>query len=556
MLNRGWARAALPLLTPTERKAVATGYLELFRKRLEAEWLERLVSNPACATPLFLRTCVEELRVFGYFETLPQQIEYHLAAPDLAALIDHVLDRCERDFAVEYPGILPAALSLLAVSRSGLDENELLALLGLDHAPLPGAVWSPLLLSLSSLLILRSGLVDFAHQPARQSVERRYFSVPGERLARCRELANGLSIHATVDRQIQELPWLFIELEDWRGLYGFLLRPECIDAAYRLARLELVQWWRVLEQNSPYRAEQAYKPIVEEPAPWGTILVGALALLLRVFHGAWQLGQWIITTARKTGNTGELMRWLERQALVARDLRRYEAGLALLDELAALCVSHRHILQRCLGNQAVLLTELGRYPESLEKHRQEALFCLSNGDRRGAALSLLNQANVQRKAERPAEAAKLFAEAERDFRELGDWPNLQRTLGGLADLARATGKLKKALAFSDRQTRLCRETRDGDALLACLAVRANILMENGDYDAAEEVLREQESLALETGSTAWLAKAKAIRAMMYWNIGWLDDARQSAHEALQIAGRTGDEMLENGMAEELERVLD
>ena len=113
-------------------------------KRLGPDLLERLVTHPSCGNPLFLRTVVDELRQHGDHFTLGEVLDHLLAAPDLVGLFERVTARWERDFERDRPGLVGDALGLLASSRRGLAEAELLDLLTTRPEPLPSAVWSPL----------------------------------------------------------------------------------------------------------------------------------------------------------------------------------------------------------------------------------------------------------------------------------------------------------------------------------------------------------------------------------------------------------------------------
>jgi hypothetical protein len=96
-------------------------------KRLTAGQLERLLDagiRPDAGLPLYLTVAVEELSLFGHFEALDRRIDD--LPPTLTALFDQVLVRIEQDHG---PAVTELVLSLLAASRAGLIESEVLDLL-------------------------------------------------------------------------------------------------------------------------------------------------------------------------------------------------------------------------------------------------------------------------------------------------------------------------------------------------------------------------------------------------------------------------------------------
>jgi hypothetical protein len=84
----------------------------------------------------FLLVALEELRVFGSFEKLPERIAKlpHIEqAAEIESALDavfgQVLDRLERETHRATPGLVPTLFRLLASAREGLSEQELSELL-------------------------------------------------------------------------------------------------------------------------------------------------------------------------------------------------------------------------------------------------------------------------------------------------------------------------------------------------------------------------------------------------------------------------------------------
>ncbi|XP_065653579.1 TPR repeat-containing protein DDB_G0287407-like isoform X2 [Hydra vulgaris] len=107
------------------RKEIVSSLLAVYNKKLHSTELETLCQKKGSSNPLWLTLACEELRVFGTFELLKDKI---ISLPDdLINLETEVFTRFES----ETGGVLMrATLCLLEVSRHGLLETELLALLG------------------------------------------------------------------------------------------------------------------------------------------------------------------------------------------------------------------------------------------------------------------------------------------------------------------------------------------------------------------------------------------------------------------------------------------
>jgi hypothetical protein len=150
----GFVGVPVPALTDDDRRRIIRELPSVFCKTLDDSQVSLLLENQATRNPLFLTVALEELRVFGAFEKLPDAIR---ALPRLDADgqgdIDHALDalfgrvleRLEQETERQAPGLVAALFRLLASAREGLAEEELQGVLarklpGLPEAERNGAV--------------------------------------------------------------------------------------------------------------------------------------------------------------------------------------------------------------------------------------------------------------------------------------------------------------------------------------------------------------------------------------------------------------------------------
>jgi hypothetical protein len=85
-------------LSREERELLVREYMGQYSKNFSLNQLVKMTSAKPCENALFLRTLMEELRVFGVYEQLDQVIESYLEAQSPEQLFGMVFKRIEKDF--------------------------------------------------------------------------------------------------------------------------------------------------------------------------------------------------------------------------------------------------------------------------------------------------------------------------------------------------------------------------------------------------------------------------------------------------------------------------
>lgn len=257
LCERGWPVLTIGPLDIPQRESIVTRYLGQYRKTLSLARTHRIASAHAAANALYLRTLVEELRLFGSHEALDRQISHYLASSELDELFAKALERIERDFAHERPALVRDAISLLWVSRSGLLESELLDLLG-GSEPLGGVLWTQLRLAFGTLLADRSGIFTIDALPLRVAIKERYFpdtqledDIRWRLVAYYQNRPHGARKHA-------ELPWQLFCLGAWDRLTGLLADPSYLESAWNFDARAISLLWRQIESLSASNRLDAY----------------------------------------------------------------------------------------------------------------------------------------------------------------------------------------------------------------------------------------------------------------------------------------------------------
>jgi telomerase protein component 1 len=220
------------VLDPVSCRNLLTTTLAEYGKRLDPNQMDHLMSKREAGNPLYLTIAAEELRVFGAFEKVTDRIAD--LPQDILSLFGQVLLRLESD---NDPERVREALSLLASSRYGLLETEMLELLRRAGEPqLPPALWAPIYRSMRFFLRPpddRGGAtLGFLHRQIREAVITRYLHSGGDMRAAHRKLATYFRAKAdprdagnwsaNSSRGLAELPFHLLSAGMWTGLASVL----------------------------------------------------------------------------------------------------------------------------------------------------------------------------------------------------------------------------------------------------------------------------------------------------------------------------------------------
>ncbi|HQZ65021.1 MAG TPA: DUF4062 domain-containing protein [Planctomycetaceae bacterium] len=178
------------LLTDDERLGIVREIPSVAAKTLDEAQVRLLLDNEATRNPLFLLVALEELRGFGSFEELNRKIAALPQTGDtLTAIFQQVIRRLGEDFNAV---TVKEVLTLLACSRRGLSERELLDLLEGGHVRIEESAGDlfPILRQLRPYLQSRSPLLGFYHRHLAKATDQEFFnSNDNQRLAGHQRLA-------------------------------------------------------------------------------------------------------------------------------------------------------------------------------------------------------------------------------------------------------------------------------------------------------------------------------------------------------------------------------
>ena len=319
--RRGWPTLRVDPLERSEREELITEYLRQYARALGPAHLERIAQAPQSANPLYLLVLLEEaLRVWGVYERLGERIEHYLGAEAIDDLYELILERYERDYEDDCPGLVGEAMALIWATRRGLSEAELLDLLGSDGEPLPAARWSPLHLAAEQSLASRAGLLGFSHDYLRRAVGDRYLPRPEERQAAHLRLADYFDPRREEPRGVDGSPWQLAEAASWKRLHELLADLAFFERAWKASEFDVKAYWARVEAASSLRLVDAYRAALDEPGRHRDHLWTLSILLHETGHPeqALSLLEHLVEHYRQSGDRAGLLRSLGNQALILR----------------------------------------------------------------------------------------------------------------------------------------------------------------------------------------------------------------------------------------------
>jgi tetratricopeptide (TPR) repeat protein len=456
-----WTELGVCPLGKTDQATFIKDFLAKYRKSLTRPQLAQVLAHPLSGNPLFLKTLLEELRVFGVLEKLDSKIIHYLNSQSIDDLFEKVLERIEED-AGKKP--VRAAMEAIWASRAGLAQDELLAI-----AKLKPAAWATIHNALDEALIESSGRITFSHDYMRKAVEDRYlFSKKSQNMAHTRlaEWFDSVACDEGVDnRIIEELPWQQEKAGMKEELLETLADQAMFIGLYNKDKYELLKYWLSLKEDFFYHYEEAWKE-------WISDADDELELSIAGFR----LAEFLRELGSVSPFVGELYKQSQEAIRSSPDSNK-EDGLAAENSVGLFQLNMgkfsdaEMIFRRCVSESENLL---GRnHPDTLDE--------IGN-----LALSLYRQ-------DKNEESSQLYAETLRErLRIFGEnHPKTITSLIGSANLAYAMGEHDKAIELNERALESSEKIfgMEHPQIFGILNNRGHILRSQGDYGEAVALYR-------------------------------------------------------------------
>ena len=361
--QRNWPIHTLEALDVKRKEQLIRDWLATYRKALSIQQTRCIAQAPQTGSPLFLKTVLEELRIFGYFEHLDQRIDALLTANNPQELFVLVLERLEKDFG---KAIVIQIMQALWAARRGLSETEIAGITGLSRLSI-----STFLMAIDTHLAKRGSLLNFFHEYLRLAVKHYCFNNKEAESNAHIKLAHYFNNQELSSRVAEELPWQWQQAEQWEPLKDCISAIPLFSILYEKDDLALLGYWLVM--GDQYDPGQCYLEALEKWEAENIVDTGLLAFTL------FNLGYFF---------TNRFVRLKVAETL-------YRRSLAITEEI--LGGDHADIAT-CLNSLGEMLRKQGNYGDAESIHRQslnirEKLLGANNPD---MVISLHNLAETLR----------------------------------------------------------------------------------------------------------------------------------------------------------------
>jgi tetratricopeptide (TPR) repeat protein len=588
-------------LREAEREAVVVRFLSEYHKVLPSEMVKNIADDPKCSHPLFLRTLLEELRLFGSHEWIERHLGRLLECTGTEDLFQRVLERMEDDYSQR---VVREVMSFLWGSRFGLTEDELAELTEISRLKL-----ATLLLGLDYHLVRRDGLLGFFHDYLRRAVEKRYLSDEPNQLRVHLELAGyfekvltgsggeGDQLSSSLNfsktggiRRHQELAWQLYEAVEFERLADLLSTIDHFMLLYQgETRDDVLRYWALLGED--HDIERAYQRGLQQWRARTDTVQKKMMVISRVADLLNKVGRWDAAVQlqqerlelaircedqteeanarrslgdlhRMKGEHAEAFGELERaQALYEKygnrrgisstvgaiglvnfNLGEYDKALQCFHQQEAICreIDDRGSLSKAIGNMGLTYHNRAEYDRALECYRQQEAICHEIGDRYDLSIAVGNMGNVFYARGALDRALECYRQQEAICRELGNRARLATVLGNIANVLSDRCEYDRALKYYQQQEAICREIGDRRELSIVLGSMAILYIDLGDYDRALEYYRQEEKVCREIDNRDQLAHALGNMGVLHRRRGEYDHALECYRQAELIYRELGD----------------
>jgi tetratricopeptide (TPR) repeat protein len=560
--KREWQEHIIPLIDILERKEIIKKFLNTYRKTLTEDLFAQLAEAPGSANPLYLRTALEELRIYGSHEGLSKHIITLTKATTPAELFRLVIGRWIKDYS---PGrsLASTALKLLWAARQGLSEHEWIEIIEQQGNSLPRSEWTHLLLAMEPHLVQKIGLYNFGHPYFKEAVEAEFLSKQENRQQVHLVIADYFNNQPNGIRRIRELPYQLSRANSWHKLVKLLITPDFFLSAWELDEYDVRTRWAEVTSSSTYRIDDAYEEVLAQQ-PMSLKFGLIVSFLLRVsgkLKFAANLQHKIIESARNIDDNRTLAEVLGLHANTLFELGNYSDVSMILQDQIKLWrnLKDQKHLQAALGNLAVYLSDCGRDIEALPIVNEQETICRNLPNKFGLYQALLTSSIIHYRIGQIKVSELLLEEAESLCREKGLYDWLQAILGNRVALFFDQGKyseamqlnlekesicrrlgFKRGLAFAlhhqgrilfaiskasdalechHREEMICREMDFDEGLQASLREQAKILSAQGEHSKALLILQQCEDICRKLGHKRELALALRLKGDIFCTTG-------------------------------------
>ena len=503
LLEREWNLLQVtPLEDERVRQGIVVRYLGEFKKGISPDQLRAITNDSQASSPLFLRVVAEELRLHGKHETINEQIERYTGKDNLLEIFDKVLSRIERDHGEEHVRLL---LSLIALSRSGLSETEMLELTAMSRLDL-----SRLIFALDYHLIRRNGLLNFFHNYLMHAVVQRYLVGKGQE-DECRALLlRFFRAQELTPRTTREVFWQLSQKGDRELITEYLSSIPVLKTLYTGDQIFPVQstWSELVESGVDIEAEyraSTKRYLRDEPTG------------VQVYEGLDTVCQ--LLQSMSYHNTVTLM--ASEMIRVAEEMndRRRVAKAEMIVVMVHEQQGSFDLAMEMIDRYTKVFEELGDLVNLASSHNHRGIIYIHCGEY-DRALEYLEKALTTRQ-------------------ELGEKGNAATTTANIGAIYIIRGEYDRALEYCEKALTIHQGLADKSKVAEVVGTMGIVYYRRGDYDNALMCFERALSVHQELGERDMIAGTIGNIGSLYLRRGEHERARENFEKALAIHQELG-----------------
>lgn len=229
---------------------IINGYLRFYGKKLEEEQIQSIFENKLYTNSLLLFTLLEELRIYGDYETLNTKIALLTKASTEIEFINHVFQRLERDlsFYRTKRDDVGRVLFLLAITRNGISNETLSQVLDL-----PQLYVTSLLYRCHRFISVLGQINSIAHSKIKNAILLSYIDKVGnEVISRYEDFLIRNLIDSKPNRSylntVLQLVYLYFHFDKKEKLHHLITSPDAFLILHHFSINELRQYYVYLTE--------------------------------------------------------------------------------------------------------------------------------------------------------------------------------------------------------------------------------------------------------------------------------------------------------------------
>ena len=549
--RRQWSELPIRPLETRAREAIVVRYLGEFHKALPTPIIRRIGEDPKSASPLFLRTLAEEMRLHGSHEDLETRLSHYLDAPDLDAIFQHVIERMEEDYGID---VVRPVLSALGVSRAGLSESDIIGVAGVSRADL-----SILLYALDYHLLRNNGRLDFFHGYLRRAVEARYLADADARHAMSKALiawfGEGLDLSTGSEpgglqrERLLEFLHALHTVGDRNRLVETLCRPATFRALFDgESEYEVLRYWGEVGQGGHVAdlCDETLR-VAEKEGLSEERRSDLIMLIVRLLHslGLWSAAERMaakaVALSERIDYYEGMAEGLQSQGEFLMLRGAYNEARGVFERRRALAEEREddHGVALADGEIGTVELEEGRPAEARERFETMVRICRERGDRVGTAQGVAKIAEIDLGVGAYDAALRGYREALELVRRLGDRRRMAAINGQIGLIAWNRKEYDRAMTRYEREAELYEllGDRHGSSMARCKV--GLVHLDRDDLDAAEACFGDYLEVTTDLGYARGIGFAQGDLGIVHLRRGQHDRASERFDEALTIHRRIG-----------------